>query len=778
MRAISEKINQLKTQHMANSTSFKNQCRLAFIPLLVFLFSCSQPTSGQGQSKYGDVAKKVAMMLQDDHFSRHRFDDEMSAKVLDTYLEILDFRRIYFTQGDIDKFNKKYRTSIDDQIQNEAIPAANEIYEVYEQRVGAHVAFVEELMKNQKFNFDSDRTVRITRKEAPYPQSDAEQKQIWKNLIEESLLREELAAATEKREAAKNGEEPDERDDPKEKILKRYRTFHKDVIETETEDVTTLFLKAISKAYDPHSEYFSQSQFENFQIQMGKNLKGIGAQLSIDEDDNTPVVRGLVIGGPAHKAGELKDNDKIIGVGQGDEEIVDVVGKKLNDTVDLIRGDSGTVVTLKVRRKSKILTIKIVRDQVDLKESLATADLIQTTDPNGEVQLIGWLRLPSFYSSMDGGQTSMTTDVRRLLSTMIVKGMDGLVVDLRDNGGGSLEEAIKMTGLFIPKGPVVQTVDWRQKTETRRSNVRNPYYKGPMVVLTNRASASASEIFAAALQDYKRAVVIGEKSTFGKGTVQQLRGVYNNRRAAAGALKFTIQTFYRINGDSTQLKGVIPDLQLPSIYDVEDFGESSLKNPLQVEPIAKAKYEPYSSAELPIESLKAAMVPRIANDKDFNYIVEDVAEEKARMAKNQLSLNKKVRSDRLKELEAKSEKRKQEKIARYEKMRKDEEGKFDVFTITLDNFQDVELTRKKDISEAEMTGMTHEEKADEDLTAAELREKQESKQLEYPHLLDPYERETIRILQDLISIRETGKTIVSKVSQAPRVQPVPAGAGG
>ena len=477
-------------------------------------------------------------MLEEEHFYRQAFDDKMSKRVLTTYLEMLDYSRIYFTSEDIESFNEKYLTTIDDEVRKEGIPAATEIYSIYEERVRDRVNFAKSLAKPDTFTYDSDRSIMITRKDAEWAPAGEAHDQLWRNLIEGDLIREKLIAealaekeAEEAEKARAEGKELEEKSDDKDKkdiytkVSDRYDRIVKRVNENTTEDVATLFIKSIARAYDPHSEYFSQQQYDNFRIGMNKSLKGIGAMLQKDEEQGGATIEGLVVGGPAFKGGELEVKDRVIGVAQGDDgEYVDVVDMQLSDIVDLIRGEIGTTVRLKVMPMGKgemIKLISIERDQIDLKDSLATADLIITKDPNGEAQKIGWITLPSFYADMDGGNTSTTFDVRRLLIRLAIEGIDGLVVDLRDNGGGSLEEAINMTGLFIKRGPVVQAVDWRGNKTEKASRNNEATYDGPLVVLTNRASASASEIFAAALQDYGRAVVVGDQSTFGKGTVQQ-----------------------------------------------------------------------------------------------------------------------------------------------------------------------------------------------------------------------------------------------------------------
>ena len=606
----------------------------------------------KAQTKYGELAASVTGMLEEEHFFRQTFDDKMSDRVLTTYLEMLDYSRIYFTAEDIASFKNKYLTTIDDDIRKDDVPAATSIYSIYEDRVRDRVKFAKSLAKPDIFTYDSDRTIMISRKEAEWASAGEDHNQLWRNLIEGDLIREKLIAEAlkEKEDSEPNEGTPEK--DIYQKVSDRYDRILKRVNENTTEDVATLFIKSIARSYDPHSEYFSQQQYDNFRIGMNKSLKGIGAMLQKDEEQGGATIEGLVVGGPAFKGGELEVKDRVIGVAQGEDgEYVDVVDMQLSDIVDLIRGEIGTTVRLKVMAMGKDEMIKLIsieRDQIDLKDSLATADLIITKDPVGEEQKIGWITLPSFYADMDGGNTSTTSDVRRLLIRLAIEGIDGLVVDLRDNGGGSLEEAINMTGLFIRRGPVVQAVDWRGNKTQKASRNNEATYDGPLVVLTNRASASASEIFAAALQDYGRAVVVGDQSTFGKGTVQQLRPVLSNRMLLPfnreanqqGALKLTIQTFYRIDGHSTQRDGVVPDIVLPSMLDIADIGEASLPNALEVDPIPPAEYTDFFTKSLPLEILSEASADRITEGRDFDYILESIAREKKRLDENTISLNK------------------------------------------------------------------------------------------------------------------------------------------
>ena len=501
----------------------------------VLFFAVNLPARISAQTDYGEIALRVAKMLEEEHYLRHLFDNEVSERLLDNYIEYLDYSRVYFTQEDIDRFYNSYRHTLDDDVLRRDLSAAYDIYGVYKERVRSRVNLVKKLLDaKDEFHFDSDRSILLSRKDTAWPVDIAASDQLWHDLIEGDLLQETLRKESEEAEKPGSPETSDapkpeskkeaekKNETPREIIMKRYDRVLDSVNDNDAEDVAVMFIKAISRAYDPHSEYFSQSQYDNFRIGMNKSLIGIGAMLSTEEDGSASI-QGLVVGGPAHKAGELKVMDRIVGVGQGDDgEILDTVDMKLNEVVDLIRGEKGSMVRLKVipvdsPDGAQTKVISITRDKVDLKDSLATADLIITKDGQGNPVKLGWINLLSFYSDMEGGNTSTTADVYRLLNRLMSEGIQGLVVDLRDNGGGSLEEAINMTGLFIPRGPVVQSRDWRGYIDYKASQARRALWEGPLVVLTNCSSASASEIFAAALQDYNRAVIVGRKPPSGRG---------------------------------------------------------------------------------------------------------------------------------------------------------------------------------------------------------------------------------------------------------------------
>ena len=758
---------------------------------LTFCTALSSPTSAQNETQHGDLAQRVVAMLEEEHFLREPFNDKMSERTLTAYLEALDYSRIYFTKEDVDGFVTKFQLQIDDQVRNGSIPAAFDILSVYEERVRSRVELAKKLAVPNTFTYYSDRTVEISRKNSPWAKAGEEHDQLWRNLIEGDLLREQLIAeAVEKKkieDAAKRekaGQEPkkevDDAESKKsiyEKVSDRYNRILKRIKENNTEDIASLFIKSIAAAYDPHSEYFSQQQYDNFRIWMNKSLTGIGAMLQKDDDQGGATIEGLVVGGPAFKVGKLKVKDRVIGVAQGpDGEFVDVVEMKLSDIVDLIRGEIGSMVRLKITPAGKadaIEFVDITREQIDLKDSLATADLIITKDPAGSEEKLGWITLPSFYADMDGGQTSTTADVRRLLTRLSIEGINGLVIDLRDNGGGSLEEAINMTGLFIRKGPVVQSIDWKNNRDQKFSRNGEAVYSGPLIVLVNRASASASEIFAAALQDYGRAVIVGDESTFGKGTVQQLRPVISNKltlpfsrtETQEGALKLTIQTFYRIDGHSTQRHGVVPEVRLPSMLDIAEIGEASLPYALVVDPIEPSLYLPFFENPLEFEPLQKASEARIATGTDFEYILKDIAEEKERIARNTISLNLQSRKEETTKSETEIEERRKMRIDQFAAIREAEKGLFTIYKLTQDNVLDEKLTLRDDLSEEQLSGMARGDAEDED---------PDTKLLEYPHKLGPYQRETLRILQDLIAIGKTGKPVnISEATRAPREKTVP-----
>ena len=709
------------------------------------------PASGV---EYGQVAYKVANLLQHEHYNDQRIDDNVSRQLLENYLDFLDIGRLYFLQKDIDRFKAQYETRLDNKLLQQDISPALDIYYVYTDHVVKRVEWIKTLLDKEKFSFDSNRKVQISRKELPWPANPQEANKVWYNIIEGEMLQEVLRQDAAEEKAAEKGkplEEPLE--DPAVVVRKRYERILDSLKGNTTEDIAGFFLKSLAHTYDPHSDYFTQSEYNNFRISMKKQLTGIGALLSMT-DEGYAEIRGLVVGGPAHQAGELQVGDRIIGVGQkASGSTTDIMHMKLQKVVDLIRGPKSSIVRLKVipagKDSAETTVIQIKRDTVDLKESIARAEMIETTNAAGEKIKLGWIDLPSFYSDMETGQTSVTKDTDRLLRRLKREGMQGLVIDLRENGGGSLEEAINLTGLFIRRGPVVQSKDSRNAIDVKNSPARNPVYEGPLVVLTSKSSASASEILAAALQDYNRAVIVGEQSTFGKGTVQQLLPVTTSgfslllpgNSNQAGALKLTIQKFYRIAGGSTQQKGVIPDLILPSITDAMELGEASLNNPLPYDEIAAKKFALFNKDKLPIGDLRVRSQARLNQDPDFKWIIAETERYRERRKRNSVPLNREERVGEIDEQEARVEARKQDLIERYTEIKKQEKDLFTTYSITLQDVDKPELRLLSDLSAADISGM---------MTDAKRDKTDEEKALETPHGYGPVKREALEVLKDLI----------------------------
>ncbi len=740
--------------------------------LLLLLLSLAWPAftgriSARDAQTFGQVAAKVANLLQNEHYLDQAVDDEISRKLLENYLEFLDMGKMYFLQGDIDYIEARYKDKLDDQILGQSVGAAQEIYDIYQGRVEARILKVKDLIQKVDFNFSSDATIQMSRKNAKWPADEAEADNLWTKVIENELLQEVLRQELPGKTAgsdpdaedapAPDGDQP-AKEDPRVVVAKRYDRILESLAENTPEDVVGFLLKSLAHAFDPHSEYFTQSEYENFRISMGKQLDGIGALLSMTDSGHAEI-KGLVVGGPAHLAGELQVGDRITHVGQGPSgEMEDILHMKLQKVVDLIRGKRGSVVRLRVipngKDPSETVDIFIKRNRVDLKDSVARAELIETKDEAGQPIRLGWIDLPSFYSDMDTGQTSVTKDTEKLLTRLMAEGISGLILDLTQNGGGSLEEAINLTGLFIPKGPVVQSRDSRENRDVKNSRSSKPVYGGPLVVLTSKSSASASEILAAALQDYGRAVIVGDQSTFGKGTVQQLLPVTTNpfnlpfpgNDVQQGALKLTIQKFYRISGGSTQREGVIPDIRLPSLTDVMEIGESALKNPLPPDKIESQKYALFHKEPLPVAEMARRSAERIAADPDFQWVMTETERFRARRAQNSLSLNRDARIKEIQEENARSEVRDKELKERYARKCEAENGQFATYSLTLDEVASKNLRLLSEISDQELSGM---------FTGVRKERTDEERAMEPPHGFNHVKREAISCLMDLIQLTRT-----------------------
>ena len=661
----------------------------------------SNPACAQ-QADFNEVGKQMAIMLQNSHFARLPYNAELSRKFFDDYLSDLDSQKLYFTQKDIDDFTARYADRLHTLLlQGNSIEAATEIYSVFRVRVAERVGHTEEILKDE-FDFTGGETIMMSRKEAVWAKNDQEARAVWERQIKEAVLAETLRRETLTRMATEQGKpDPGVNDlDPREKVSLRYKRLLASVEDVDDEDVANYFLSAVSRAYDPHTDYMSYREMNRFRDGMKNELVGIGALLQAEEDGAT-IIKGIVVGGPADKEGQLKLNDRVVAVNslntENTEDTIDIMFMSIDKVVDLIRGVEGTSVALKVEPaggapgETKIIVIE--RDKVELKDEQASGEMIEMKNDEGKIRRIGVITLPSFYADFEEGLTRCSVDVERILVRLMEEKMDGLIFDLRNNGGGSLEEVRRMTGFFIPSGPVVQVKNTLGQVQVKDSDDQEPIYTGPMVVMTDKSSASASEIIAGALQDFNRAVVVGDSSTFGKGTVQQPMDIGRMlplfaARKKAGYLKVTIQKFYRPSGSSTQMDGVVPSIALPNLTDALDVGEAFLENALPHDRIRPAPdFKSLDAQALFIPELKELSRERVEESQDFKYVIEDILKTKDRIKKNEVSLNKAARIKELAEAELISKQRNAERRERFAEVAKNDAKKFTFYKITLDDLE-------------------------------------------------------------------------------------------
>jgi carboxyl-terminal processing protease len=593
------------------------------------------------QSEAAFLSSKVLSHYSYKHVA---LDDNLSGQIFDSYMKALDADKVFFLQADIDHFANE-RTKLDDAIIGKDLSVPFAIFNLYQQRITERFVYARSLLK-KGFDFKKNESYQFSRKDAAWPKSESELNDLWRKRVKNDWLRLKLAGKDDKSIV--------------ETLGKRYDNNLSSLSKVKSEDVFQDFMNAYAMSIDPHTNYFGVRASEEFDISMKLSLVGIGASLYGKDEYTT--IKELLAGGPALLSGKLQPGDRIVGVGQGENgPIVDIMGWRIDDAVDLIRGTEDTVVRLDVLPAGagpdgKHKLISLVRKKITLENQAAKKSIIKVKD-GGVTRRIGVISLPEFYQDFaahqrgDKDYKSATRDVSRLLVELKNDKVDGVLVDLRNNGGGSLDEAIQMTGLFVGKGPVLQQRDSKGKITVDSDTDTGVVWTGPMGVLINRGSASASEIFAAAIQDYGRGVIIGATS-FGKGTVQtvaDLDQIAKNDKPEFGEVKLTIAQFFRINGGTTQLRGVTPDISLPSMTDTEEFGESSYGNALPWTQIKAADYTPEANLAGIVPVLTASHDKRVSHDKDFKYMQEDIAEFNKLRQKNLISLNE---ADRRKEREA------------------------------------------------------------------------------------------------------------------------------
>ncbi len=629
-------------KHLFPSTALALFIGLGVLPFSANTFAANSWDNLQPDRDEVIASLNVVELLKRHHYSKPPLDDARSAIIYDSYLKLLDPSRSYFLASDITEFDK-WKFQFDDFLKSGDLNPGFIIYKRYLDRVKSRLDFaLAELNKGvDSFDFNAKETLQIDRKDAPWLKTEAELDDLWRKRIKDEVLRLKIA-----------GKEPAK---IQELLTKRYKNQLSRLDQTRSEDIFQAYINTFAMSYDPHTNYLSPDNAENFDINMSLSLEGIGAVLQSD-NDQVKIVR-LVPAGPADKTKQVAPADKIIGVAQGDKEMVDVIGWRLDEVVKLIRGPKGSVVRLEVipasnapnDQTSKI--VSITREAVKLEEQAAKKSILNLKQ-DGKNYKLGVIEIPAFYLDFkafragDPNYKSTTRDVKKLLTELQKEKVDGVIIDLRNNGGGSLQEATELTSLFIDKGPTVLVRNADGKVDVLEDENPGAFYKGPMALLVNRLSASASEIFAGAMQDYHRALIVGGQ-TFGKGTVQTIQPLNH------GELKLTLAKFYRVSGQSTQHQGVLPDVAFPSIIDTKEIGESALPEAMPwdtIRPAIKPAVDPFKPY---IDQLKAEHDARVAKDAEFIFIRDKLALADKLMAEKTVSLNEAERRAQHADIDAK-----------------------------------------------------------------------------------------------------------------------------
>jgi carboxyl-terminal processing protease len=586
------------------------------------------------EKKHHKSSRYIASYINEYHYKKTRLDNQQSSQILDEYIEMLDSNKMYFLAEDIESF-QKYVYNLDDSIISGQLKSCYDIYNIFQQRWLERNQFAISVL-NEENNFKEKEAFYFDREEKPWALTDEELNDYWRKSVKNSALNLMVAGKT--------------WDEAKDVLLKRYQAAIKRIAATTSEDVFSYFMNSYTRVVDPHTSYMSPRSVEDFNSRMRLSFEGIGAYLRTD-DVYTKIV-DVIAAGPADKTGKIEKGDKIIAIAQGEKgEMVDVVGWRSKDVIDLLRGEAGSLVRLKLEPESavagKTKVVSIIREKIKMEEQAAKSELIEIKQEDKNYR-IGVIELPSFYIDFQAryegkkDYRSTTRDVRNLINEMKKdKGIDALVIDLRSNGGGSLDEAASMTGLFIDEGPIVQDKNGRGHVHVLSDKERGSVWDGPMAVLVNHASASASEIFAGAIQDYGRGLIVGEQ-TFGKGTVQRIFDLNNSLRDKQtnyGSLKLTINKFYRVTGESTQKRGVVPDIHFPSAYPRDEFGEQSYDSALKWDVIKAVDFEKAGDYKPFVSLLEQKHKSRIKDNMEFQFIMDDIELLTKNREKKTLSLN-------------------------------------------------------------------------------------------------------------------------------------------
>lgn len=593
-------------------------------------------------------ARIIVQILDYVHYRDIDLNDSLSSVIFDNFIQSLDGNKNYFLQSDIKSF-EKYRLTLDEDLKRGNLVPAFYIFNIYRNRIQSRLDYAL-AHAGDKFNFQRNESFLVDREAVPYAKSDEELDELWRKTLKSQALSLKLSGSTDEK--------------IKETLTTRYERFKGNVEKYNSNDVFEIFMNSLTEAFDPHTNYFTPLNAEDFEMNSKKSLEGIGATLQQD-NDYTKIVE-LRPGGPAFKSGEVDKDDRVIGVAQGaDGEMINTIGWRSDEVAGQIRGPKGTLVRLELLpagasagAQTKIVTL--VRDKINLDDAKAKSEVVQMTE-NGEEYTLGIITVPDFYLNAEEMETnpedytSTTNDVKKLINDLQSQGVDGVMLDLRNNGGGALFEAINLSGLFIPGGPVVQVRYPQDRKEVLDSDTPDMFYDGPLNVMINRFSASASEIFAGAIQDYKRGVIVGEQS-YGKGTVQQVRGLNDFLRQPEdenlGLMKYTIAKFYRVTGSSTQHRGVTPDIEFPAVFSAEEFGESSQPSALPWDKIDPTNFKPLNFVDnTMLSSLRKLHDQRMKQEQDLLDLQFDIEELRKSRDRKEVSLNIDVRKKEQEDLE-------------------------------------------------------------------------------------------------------------------------------
>ena len=620
------------------------------------------------ESQHATASKRITAQFTRAHYKKIQLDDELSGQVFDRFIKQLDYARNVFLAEDILVFENN-RLEFDSVVSRGKLDIAYDIFNLNLQRRLQRYEYALALLSQEQvnsddsefstlnkadldisksknaptktfinpFDFTLEENYLFDREEASWPKSTAELDELWRLKVKYDALNLTLTG----------------KEWPKvqEILTKRYRYAMKRLKQSESEDVFQIVMNSFARVVEPHTSYLSPRNAERFQMEMNLSLEGIGAVLRAEEDYT--VIQSVVSGGPADKSKRLKPKDKIVGVSQAEKDFVDVIGWRLDDVVDLIKGPKGTKVRLQIlsggaESDANLKVVSIIREKIKLEDRAAKSEVyFENSDENSSKKL-GVITIPSFYNNL-------SRDVKKEIAKLKAENVEGIIVDLRGNGGGSLNEATLLTGLFIDRGPVVQVRDGANRITVNSDKDGLSFYNGPLTVMVNRYSASASEIFSAAIQDYSRGVIVGEH-TFGKGTVQQHRGlgrIYDLYEKPLGSIQFTIAKFYRINGGSTQHRGVLPDIAFPTAVDPKDWGESKEENALPWDQIPKANYKQLNDIEADLSYLSSLHSERVKENTEFNYLLDDIKVYQAEKDDKSISLNIKERKAKRVERKAK-----------------------------------------------------------------------------------------------------------------------------